>query len=117
LSDPYNQRLKRLQDIVVSLLALLSFPVHLIGVKKPVQFFANCFSVLFAQKTWVGYTTEERNLPALRKPVITCNGIPLTVKQELPLQSLQMVDYWYARDYEPSNDIKMIWRMYRRLGG
>ena len=35
------------------------------------------------------------------KPVIACNGIPLTTKQELPEQSLQMVDYWYARDYEP----------------
>ena len=117
LADPYNQRLKRLQDIIVSLLALLSFPVHLIGVKKPFRFFANCFAVLFAKKTWVGYATQEENLPILRKSVIACNGIPVTTKQELPEQSLRMVDYWYARDYEPSNDIKMIWKMYRRLGG
>jgi hypothetical protein len=35
----------------------------------------------------------------------------------LPADSLQMMDYWYARDYEPSKDIKLLWRMYRRLGG
>ncbi len=117
LADPYNQRLKRLQDIIVSLVAVLSFPVHLIGVKNPFQFFANCFAVLLGQKTWVGYATGEKNLPGLRKGVIACNGIPLVTKQELPPQSLQMLDYWYARDYEPSIDIKMIWKMYRRLGG
>ena len=117
LADPYNLRLKRLQDIVVSILALISFPIHLIGVKSPLQFFANCFAVLFAQKTWVGYATRETDLPPLRRAVMACNGMPLTIKQELPQQSLQMVDYWYARDYEPSQDIKIIWKMYRRLGG
>ena len=33
------------------------------------------------------------------------------------MQSLQMVDYWYARDYEPSQDLKLIWKSYKRLGG
>jgi hypothetical protein len=73
--------------------------------------------VLFAKKTWVGYAIEEKNLPPLRKAVMACNGIPITIKQELPVQSLQMVDYWYARDYEPSQDMKIVWRGYRRLGG
>ncbi len=117
LADPYYRRLKRLQDIVVSLLALLSFPVHLIGVRKPFQFFVNCFTVLFAKKTWVGYAVGEKNLPILRKSIIACNGRPLSLTQELPQQSLQILDYWYARDYEPANDIKIIWKVYRRLGG
>jgi GT2 family glycosyltransferase len=117
LANPYNRRLKRLLDVCVSLLALITFPVHLAGIKKPFSFFGNCFAVLFAQKTWVGYATAAKNLPPLRKGVIACNGIPLTIKQELPEQSLQMVDYWYARDFEPLNDCKMVWRMYRRLGG
>ena len=117
LTNPYNLRLKRLQDIGVSLIALLIFPVHFLVVKKPFHFLRNCFSVLLAKKTWVGYAIDEKNLPPLRKAVMACNGIPLTIKQELPVQSLQMVDYWYARDYEPSQDMKIIWRGYRRLGG
>jgi GT2 family glycosyltransferase len=117
LADPHNRRLKRLLDIGISLIAILSFPIHFIGVKKPFRFFANCFAVLLAQKTWIGYAVAEKNLPVVRTPVMACNGIPLSAKQQLPVESLQMMDYWYARDYETATDSKIIWKMYRHLGG
>lgn len=117
LSNPYNRRLKRLIDIFVSFFGILIFPVHVFVVKKPFDFISNCFAVLFAQKTWVGYAVSEKNLPALRKGIVACNGSVITVKYSLPAESLQMLDYWYARDYEPANDLKLLWRMYRRLGG
>jgi lipopolysaccharide/colanic/teichoic acid biosynthesis glycosyltransferase len=116
LKDPHYRRLKRLIDIFVALAGLLSFPVQLVLVKKPFSFFGNCFSVLFASKTWIGYSVEEKNLPVLRKAVIACNGVPVSVKQQLPTESLQMVDYWYARDYSPSTDLRLIKRTYRNLG-
>lgn len=117
LKDPYNKRLKRLIDAMVALLGLITFPVHLIGVKRPIPFLANCIGVLFAQKTWIGYATEEKNLPSLRRGILTCNGMPVSEKQSLPDESLRMMDYWYARDYEPVSDLKIIWKRYRRLGG
>jgi len=118
LAHPYNLRLKRLLDIVVSILGLVTFPIHLIGVKRPFQFYVNCFLVLFAQKTWVGYSaTNNKSLPVLRKAVLASNGLPLTIKQGLPEQSLHTLDYWYARDYETFHDIKLIWKSYRKLGG
>ena len=116
LSDPYNRRIKRLIDVTVSLAGIIGLPVHLFIVKKPVRFFINCCRVLLAQKTWVGYAAPEENLPALRKAIISCNGIPLSVKQPLSNESLQMMDQWYARDYEPLNDIKLIGKLYRQLG-
>ncbi|MCC6307731.1 MAG: glycosyltransferase [Chitinophagaceae bacterium] len=117
LSSPYNQRLKRLIDIVVSIAGLLTFPLHLFIVKKPISFFSNCFSVLAASKTWVGYATDEKHLPRLRQGILGCNGTKLLTPSSFPVESLKMVDYWYARDYEPSGDIKIIWKMYRHLGG
>jgi O-antigen biosynthesis protein len=117
LANPYNRRLKRLIDVFVSFFGLIIFPVHLFIVKKPFQFFANCFAVLFAQKTWISYAREEKRLPYLRKGVIACNGVVLTKDQKLPDESLQMMDYWYAIDYEPVGDLKLLWRMYRHLGG
>ena len=116
LSDPYNRRLKRLIDISISLLAIITFPVHLVIIKKAFVFFANCFAVLLAQRTWIGYATEEKNLPSLRKGIIACNGIPVSEKQQLPAESLRMMDQWYARDYEPANDIRLIWKTYWKLG-
>jgi GT2 family glycosyltransferase len=117
LADPYNRRLKRLIDVCVALFSILSFPIHLLLVKKPVGFIANCFTVLLANKTWIGYATEAKHLPSLSKPVITCNGVPASANQQLPGESLQMMDYWYARDYEPAADLKLLWKVYRRLGG
>ncbi len=117
LSDPYNRRLKRLIDVSISFFALITFPIHLFTVKKPFAFFSNCFSVLFANKTWVGYAVTEKHLPKLYPGVIACNGVPLSASQQLPTESLQMMDYWYARDYEPASDLKLLRRVYRKLGG
>lgn len=117
LAEPGNRRIKRLADIIISFLSLASFPVHLFLVKKPVSFFANCLAVLTARKTWVGYIKNEQKLPALRKAVMTCNGFPAVQPQQLPDESLYKLDYWYARDYEPIYDLKLLWRRYRHLGG
>jgi len=117
LADPYIRRLKRFLDVAVSVFAIITFPVHLIFIKKPFSFFGNCFAVLFAQKTWIGYATNEIDLPKLRSAVIASNGIPLSSKQPVPEESLQMADQWYARDYDPVNDLLLIGKLYRDLGG
>jgi O-antigen biosynthesis protein len=117
LSDPYNRRLKRLIDASSSFIFLVSFPVHILIIKKPFRFLGNCVAVLSASKTWIGYATAEKNLPVLHPAVLACNGLPVTGNQSLPHESLQMIDYWYARDYEPINDLKMIWKAYKKLGG
>ncbi len=116
LADPHNRRLKRLIDVFIAVFSLITFPVHLLIVKKPFQFFSNCFAVLFAKKTWVGYAMEEKKLPGLRQGIIACNGAVPAREQKLPAESLQMMDYWYARDYEPINDLRLVWRNYRKLG-
>jgi hypothetical protein len=117
IANPYNRRTKRLIDFTTSLLFIISFPLHFIFVNQAVSFFANCFMVLFARRTWIGYTVSGGSLPKLRKAVVGCNGMPVNTAQQLPPESLQMVDYWYARDYEPIQDLRLIWKNYRKLGG
>lgn len=117
LANPYKKRLKRLIDIFVSLFGIVTFPLQIFIVKKPIHFFTNCIAVLLARKTWIGYVAEEKKLPTLRPAIIASNGVVASVNQPLPPESLQMLDYWYARDYEPSADIRLLWRVYRRLGG
>jgi hypothetical protein len=117
LADPYNRRIKRLIDFWTSFLFLLSFPVHFIFVKKPGTFIGNCLGVLLGRYTWIGYTITAESLPPLRKAILGANGVPVSAKQELPAESLQMVDRWYAMDYEPLQDLKLIFNAYSRLGG
>ncbi|MCG2613030.1 glycosyltransferase family 2 protein [Terrimonas sp. NA20] len=116
LSSPYLRRLKRLLDVSFAIMALLSFPIQLIAVKNPFRFFTNCFLIIFGKRTWVGYFRSSPALPRLRTGVLASNGIPFSMIQSLPAESLHMIDYWYARDYELSTDIKLIWAGYRNLG-
>ena len=116
LANPYNRRLKRLIDVFISFIGIITFPVQLFIVKKPFHFFSNCIAVLFASKTWIGYAASENHLPPLALAVIGSNGLPVSAQVNLPKESLQMMDYWYARDYEPVRDLKMIIRLYRKLG-
>jgi len=117
ISNPYYRRLKRLIDVSVALGGIAGFPVHIFFIKRPFRFFTNCFLVLVAKKSWVGYATTKTGLPAIRPSVIGCNGIPLSASPAIPGESLQTIDYWYAREYKPVTDLKIIWKAYKYLGG
>lgn len=116
LSDPYYRRMKRLVDVLVSLFSLITFPIHLFTIKKSFQFFKNCLLVLFGKKTWIGYAPGPKPSPSLRPGIISCNGAPLSEQNELPDESLRVINYWYAHDYETIKDLKLIWRRYKQLG-
>jgi hypothetical protein len=117
LAKPGNQRLKRLIDVFFSVFSIALFPVHLLIVKKPFSFFKNGLLILAGSKTWVSYIFHEKKLPKLKKGVLAPNGIPLNTKQNLPAENFEVLDYWYARDYDPLQDIGIILKNYRYLGG
>lgn len=116
LAESSNRRLKRLIDVLVSVLSMLTFPLHLLFVKKPFAFFKNCFNVLTANRTWVSYISHSERLPKLKTGILAPNGVPLNVPQTLPSGNLEVLDYWYARDYDPLQDINIILKSYRYLG-
>jgi len=117
LAQSNYQRMKRWIDVFFSLFAILLFPLHFFFVKKPVHFLKNCLLTLAASKTWVGYSFQLNELPRLREGILAPNGIPLTAQQILPAENLKMLDYWYARNYEPFKDMNIILKNYRYLGG
>jgi GT2 family glycosyltransferase len=117
LANPYNLRVKRLIDFSVSLLFLLTFPLHFLFVKKPLYFLSNCFRVIAGKQTWIGYIINGKPLPNLQQSVLGPNGLPAGSRQELAIENLRLLDEWYARDYEPLQDLKLIFKNYKSLGG
>lgn len=114
IGSPGNARNKNLLDIIVAVVFLISFPVHFILQKKPFRFFKNVFAVLFRKKTWVGYAAPSDKLPAIKKGILTSTALPQQVN-DLPVESLQLSDEWYATFYSIATDIKKITRGYKYL--
>lgn len=114
LSIPISKRNKNLIDVTISMFFIITFPIHFITQKKPMQFFRNVFDVIFFKKTWVGYALPQSSLPNIRKGVLTTTGLPASLNT-LPDESLIASDKWYAVDYEVWEDIKLLRRGYKLL--
>ncbi|MGZ8544096.1 MAG: glycosyltransferase family 2 protein, partial [Flavisolibacter sp.] len=116
LNMPGNRRIKRLIDVSISMLLLLFCPVLVFVVKRPGNFLINCLQVLTGKKTFVGYTGNANGLPWLRQGIIGPNGTVYARGEQLPGESLRMINRWYATDYEPMQDIRLIFNNLRHLG-
>lgn len=111
LAQPHHRRAKRLVDILVALLLLSSFPFHFLVIKDPARLFKNCINVLRGRKTWIGYQAGNTQLPPLRKGVMSEMGRTQGSSKVINAR----LDYWYARNYEPLHDVRLIIKNYRYL--
>jgi O-antigen biosynthesis protein len=115
LAAAVNLRLKRLIDLVSSLMLLFFFPVHFLFNKHPVRLLKHCLQIIINQKTWVGFSTRYQHLPVLKPSVLNPAGVPHSQSQ-LTAEGLQLADEWYAREYNPGGDITIIITSYKNLG-
>ena len=111
---PLLRRNKRLLDIILSVLFLLALPIIIFIKKGVAAFYKNVFSVLSGKKTWIGYAAETNDLPKLKSAVITTTTLPAAMN-DLPVESLQRSDVWYASGYTVLTDIKKIGKGFKYL--
>ncbi|MBD2722480.1 glycosyltransferase family 2 protein [Hymenobacter armeniacus] len=115
LYQPRQARAKRLLDVLLSLGLLATSPLHVWVQPHKSRFLGNCVAVLLGRRTWVGlrYTAgPARTVPAVVSPAdAAVSAAPLndTTKRRLELL--------YAKDYETSTDLRVLWRCWRHLGG
>jgi hypothetical protein len=114
LSDPYQRRMKKVIDIVVALFILVTFPVHLLlfGFK----ILKNACLVLIGRKTWVGYGVQDSKLPSLSPGVIPTSGRLSKENTSPDIEGLKKIDFWYAKKYDWTRDLKLIIKYYKYLG-
>ncbi len=119
LGHAYNLRLKRLIDIVTSLLILFTAPLHWVLVRHPVQLMKNSWQVFIGKQTWVGYSgplsaIQDEGLPPIPAGVLSMD---LLIQQEGSAAPDEIVlNRIYATEYQPANDLLILFRLYRSLG-
>ena len=117
ITETVRRRSKRLLDLVVAIMLLLFSPLLLFFIRKRNNFFKNIFSVLLRKKTWVGYfgkIKSDSNLPFIPENVLSpAEGLP---KQMLNHHTIARLNFFYARDYDWTRDLELIWKGFRNLG-
>jgi GT2 family glycosyltransferase len=115
ITKPKNRRNKRLTDILLSLLFILSFPIVVLFQQKKMGFIQNIFLVLFNSKTWVGYGKDlNEHLPRLKPSVLSpADAIRGTIITSELRNRLHLI---YSKDYKIENDLNVIWKSIQRLG-
>lgn len=114
LSTAKSRRLKNLFDFTIALFFIITFPAHIFLQKKPLKFLKNTLSVLLLKKTWIGYASENNDLPSLKKGVLTTTAMPKKLNH-LPDNLLIIGDEWYASEFSVATDVKKLRSGYKYL--
>jgi GT2 family glycosyltransferase len=118
ISRSINRRKKRLLDILLSLIFLLTYPVIAFFIKKPAGFLKNIFTTLVGIHSWVGYHPSANfyslSLPSIKPGVLT----PVYKLERLnpDNETINKINMLYAKDYKVLNDLSIIWSGFRFLG-
>ncbi len=112
ITHSYQQRMKRVVDVILGLFFILTIPFHFLFYPGTGNFIKNTFRVLTGNRTWVGYATEAPSLPEIKKGIISFAG----KTQRFAKNVLEKSDKLYARNYDWWEDIVVVFKNYRRLG-
>jgi GT2 family glycosyltransferase len=119
IGKEYNRRNKRLFDAVTALLLLVTFPFWILFMKAPLRSLGNVVRVLAGNRTWVGYIRTGSNdfsgLPPLKQGILD-PGSHLRSRSLTP-ERIKEVNVVYAKDYKVFNDLLIITRNFRKIGG
>jgi GT2 family glycosyltransferase len=112
LSHPENKRVKRLIDVLFSVLFIATIPFHIWVFQNRKTLVHQLFSVLIGQKTFVGYTDKETLTKSKQKQSIIGPFDHLHLSSKEDRERFFLI---YSRDYTPLFDIRSILRNFRSL--
>lgn len=117
IAETMAKRNKRLLDLSSSFIFLLFSPILAWSCASPLGFIANAWAVFWGQKSWLGYAEGDsklQHLPKLRPSVLSpADSLPQLPDEE---HSLHRINLFYAKDYYWSEDARLIWENWRKLG-
>ena len=116
INQPVQKRHKRIFDLIFCLLLLLTFPIQLLVMKPFRTFWKNWYQVFIGNKSWVGLSnaTNTHLKNTIKVGILT----PLDEFHfpiDLP-ETIQRLDYLYAKDYRVLFDLDICLKGYLKLG-
>jgi GT2 family glycosyltransferase len=119
ITSEKNLRNKRLFDMVVALVLLVSFPFTIWWVNEKSGFIKNIFHVFWKSKSWVGYhkvhTESHLSLPVLLPGVLKTTDL-LDIQTANNFDTIDKINLIYARDYKITSDIEIVFKAFSKLG-
>lgn len=117
IDQPINRRQKRLLDLALALLLIITFPIHLLFLKARQAFFQNVWKVITGQHSWVGYrqvAPENQSLPKIKPGILTpLDEFDININNP---DTIRRLNFLYAKNFTLSADIDIIWKGYQYLG-
>lgn len=108
IEHPKNKRIKRLFDVLTTLLLLFVSPVLIWKYENKGQWFKNMFNVLIGTKSLVGYKIEEQEngqmLPKIKYGILS----PIDAFPSTDIKHIEKRNLLYARDYNWLQDLKIL---------
>lgn len=115
LACQQSLRVKRLFDVVVSSVVLLTFPLWVFFIAQPFAMLRKTLLVLSGKMSWVGYTNVDirmPKLPRLSQGVFdTALGTETAHGDALTLYRMNVM---YAKDYSVREDLRIVRQGFRR---
>lgn len=115
LSNPYQQRMKRMLDIWISLTIIATYPLQLLLFNNATKVFKSAWQVFFGKRTWVGYSSFQNTLPLIPTGYLTPNGYSNNGSFEVSITVLKKTDILYAKDYEWLQDLNIVYHNYKNI--
>lgn len=117
INKPANRRNKRMVDVLVSLLLLITSPLFIWFFKAKKTFFSNMFSILTGKLSFVGYAAIHHS-SNLKLPKIKRGVLPASLMVEssnLDDEAISRLNLIYAKNHSYLMDIKLIFKHFRLL--
>ncbi|MFZ4549497.1 MAG: hypothetical protein ACOYN4_18765, partial [Bacteroidales bacterium] len=112
-----NKRSKRVFDVGVALLLLITYPVTVFITAHPANYIRNIFKVLLGMKSITGYHPMElhdHKLPDIRSGIIfPTDALNMPNPDNQTIGRLNML---YSRDYRINNEFRLLYKGFRFLG-
>jgi hypothetical protein len=117
VSKKKNLRKKRILDLTISLVFLLTLPISILTVKKKYNFIVNIFYVISGRKSWVGYNLQA-DIKSMEKDSVQQGVLtPASLYPRSTGQEIKRINLSYAKDYRLSKDLEIILKKWKQLGG